>query len=199
MRNCRNESTPLVGRNVFENRWHSSTSPFLAWIGSPIGLQLFAEIEILHDLSGQSRATRHREFAAGRLRLWRPRLSRPARAADADVKAGARVYKDNCETCHGEGLHNNSGIAFDLRRLHADEHDRFVNSGLNGKNATGPAGRTRRRGDRAALELYPRQRLRCRREVRSNKRGPLEIRGKLRMTIEECVQPRLDPSRRSQP
>jgi mono/diheme cytochrome c family protein len=62
-------------------------------------------------------------------------LSRPARAADADVKAGARVYQDNCETCHGEGLHNNSGVTFDLRRLRADEHDRFVNSVLNGKNA----------------------------------------------------------------
>lgn len=59
----------------------------------------------------------------------------PARAADADVKAGARVYQDNCETCHGEGLHNNSGVTFDLRRLHADEHERFVNSVLNGKNA----------------------------------------------------------------
>lgn len=59
----------------------------------------------------------------------------PARAADDDVKAGARVYQDNCETCHGEGLHNNSGVTFDLRRLHADEHDRFVNSVLNGKNA----------------------------------------------------------------
>ena len=59
----------------------------------------------------------------------------PACAADADVRAGALVYRENCETCHGEGLHNNSGVAFDLRRLHANEHDRFVNSVLNGKNA----------------------------------------------------------------
>jgi len=59
----------------------------------------------------------------------------PACAADADLKAGARVYEENCETCHGEGLRNYSGVSFDLRRLHADEHDRFVNSVLNGKNA----------------------------------------------------------------
>ena len=32
-------------------------------------------------------------------------------------------------------VHNNSGVTFDLRRLHADEHERFVNSVLNGKNA----------------------------------------------------------------
>jgi cytochrome c5 len=59
----------------------------------------------------------------------------PACAADADLKAGARVYEENCEACHGEGLRNYSGVSFDLRRLHADEHDRFVNSVLNGKNA----------------------------------------------------------------
>ena len=60
-----NEPTPLVDRNLFENIWHCSTPPFLARIGSPIGLQLFVEIEILHDLSKQSRATRHRELALG--------------------------------------------------------------------------------------------------------------------------------------
>ncbi|HEU5276157.1 MAG TPA: cytochrome c, partial [Xanthobacteraceae bacterium] len=38
-------------------------------------------------------------------------------------------------TCHGDDLENNSGIAFDLRRLRADEHPRFVNSVLHGKNA----------------------------------------------------------------
>jgi mono/diheme cytochrome c family protein len=58
-----------------------------------------------------------------------------AQAADDKVKTGARLYQDNCESCHGEDLHNNSGVTFDLRRLRADEHDRFVNSVLNGKNA----------------------------------------------------------------
>ena len=75
----------------------------------------------------------------------------PAHAADDNVKGGARVYQNNCESCHGEDLHNNSGVTFDLRRLHANEHDRFVNSVLNGKNAM-PAWR-------GALELGEIERL----------------------------------------
>jgi len=59
----------------------------------------------------------------------------PVCAADEDLKGGARIYQENCENCHGEALRNNSGASFDLRRLHADEHDRFVNSVFNGKNA----------------------------------------------------------------
>jgi mono/diheme cytochrome c family protein len=57
-----------------------------------------------------------------------------AAADDAAVRKGAKIYENNCSTCHGDGLQNNSGIAFDLRRLHADEHARFVNSVLRGKN-----------------------------------------------------------------
>jgi mono/diheme cytochrome c family protein len=60
----------------------------------------------------------------------------PARAADeAAVRSGAKIYENNCATCHGDELQNNSNIAFDLRRLKADEHGRFVNSVLQGKNA----------------------------------------------------------------
>jgi mono/diheme cytochrome c family protein len=54
---------------------------------------------------------------------------------DAAVRKGARIYENNCSNCHGAELQNNSGIAFDLRRLRADEHERFVNSVLRGKNA----------------------------------------------------------------
>ncbi len=54
---------------------------------------------------------------------------------DAAVHKGAKIYENNCSTCHGDELQNNSGIAFDLRRLHGDEHARFVNSVLHGKNA----------------------------------------------------------------
>jgi mono/diheme cytochrome c family protein len=57
-----------------------------------------------------------------------------AAADDAAVRKGAKLYENNCSNCHGEDLQNNSGIAFDLRRLHADEHARFVNSVLHGKN-----------------------------------------------------------------
>jgi cytochrome c6 len=57
------------------------------------------------------------------------------RAADeAAVRKGAKIYENNCSTCHGDDLRNNSGIAFDLRRLRADERARFVNSVLHGKN-----------------------------------------------------------------
>jgi len=58
-----------------------------------------------------------------------------AAADDGAAARGERLYNKNCATCHGDDLQNNSGIAFDLRRLKADEHARFVNSVLYGKNA----------------------------------------------------------------
>ena len=63
-------------------------------------------------------------------------LSQAAAAADETAaRMGAKVYENNCSTCHGDDLQNNSSIAFDLRRMKADEHFRFVNSVLHGKNA----------------------------------------------------------------
>ena len=63
-------------------------------------------------------------------------LTHPCAAQDAaSARAGAKIYENRCSNCHGEDLQNNSHIAFDLRRLRADEHARFVNSVLNGKNA----------------------------------------------------------------
>ena len=64
-------------------------------------------------------------------------IALPCAAAAEDaaaVRKGAKIYENNCSTCHGDDLQNNSGIAFDLRRLHADEHARFVSSVLHGKN-----------------------------------------------------------------
>ena len=54
--------------------------------------------------------------------------------AEDPAATGARIYAENCSTCHGDELVNNAHIAFDLRRLKADEHARFVNSVLHGKN-----------------------------------------------------------------
>jgi mono/diheme cytochrome c family protein len=51
------------------------------------------------------------------------------------VEKGERLYAKYCATCHGDDLQNNTGVAFDLRRLTADEHPRFVNSVQHGKNA----------------------------------------------------------------
>jgi mono/diheme cytochrome c family protein len=59
----------------------------------------------------------------------------PARADEQAVRRGARIYSNNCSNCHGDDLQNNSPIAFDLRRLHDEEHLRFVTSVTNGKNA----------------------------------------------------------------
>jgi len=64
-----------------------------------------------------------------------PLASSGAAADDAAATRGERLYNKYCATCHGDDLQNNSGIAFDLRRLKADEHARFVNSVLHGKNA----------------------------------------------------------------
>jgi mono/diheme cytochrome c family protein len=55
------------------------------------------------------------------------------------AQAGAMVYLDYCSSCHGDGLQNTSGgVTFDLRRLRPQDHDRFVNSVLNGKNQMPP-------------------------------------------------------------
>lgn len=58
-----------------------------------------------------------------------------ALAQDEAAARGERLYAKYCSNCHGDDLQNNSGVAFDLRRLKADEHPRFVNSVLHGKNA----------------------------------------------------------------
>jgi mono/diheme cytochrome c family protein len=62
-------------------------------------------------------------------------LVRTAAADEAAIRTGGKIYENNCSTCHGDDLQNNSSIAFDLRRLKSDEHSRFVNSVLHGKNA----------------------------------------------------------------
>jgi len=54
--------------------------------------------------------------------------------AEGVAKRGERLYADNCSTCHGEELQNNSTVAFVLRRLKSDEHERFVTSVTQGKN-----------------------------------------------------------------
>jgi mono/diheme cytochrome c family protein len=51
------------------------------------------------------------------------------------AEAGAAVYALRCSPCHGVDLNNTSGgQVFDLRRLRPDEHDRFVNSVISGKD-----------------------------------------------------------------
>jgi mono/diheme cytochrome c family protein len=58
-----------------------------------------------------------------------------ANAEDIAVSKGERLYDRNCSQCHGDNLQNNSGVAFDLRRLQANEHSRFIDAVLHGKRA----------------------------------------------------------------
>jgi cytochrome c6 len=50
----------------------------------------------------------------------------------SQIDAGAEVYQSKCAECHGERLVN-TGSAFDLRKLHADERPRFNKSVMDGK------------------------------------------------------------------
>jgi mono/diheme cytochrome c family protein len=59
----------------------------------------------------------------------------PISAEEISASTGERIYDKNCSQCHGDDLQNNSGVAFDLRRLKAEEHSRFLDSVLHGKRA----------------------------------------------------------------
>ena len=55
------------------------------------------------------------------------------------VEAGATIYGDYCSSCHGDGLRNTSGgVTFDLRRLRAEDRDRFLDAVLNGRRQMPP-------------------------------------------------------------
>ncbi len=53
------------------------------------------------------------------------------------VQIGSKIYATNCAICHGPKMENPDTEvgAFDLRFFPHDEHDRFVDSVTNGKNA----------------------------------------------------------------
>jgi mono/diheme cytochrome c family protein len=59
--------------------------------------------------------------------------------ASTKVTVGEQIYSDYCSNCHGVELNNSSsGATFDLRRLRPEDHDRFVQSVLNGKRQMPP-------------------------------------------------------------
>ena len=53
------------------------------------------------------------------------------------IQAGAKMFAQRCAICHGQKMQNPDTDlgAFDLREFPRDEHDRFVHSVTNGKNA----------------------------------------------------------------
>src|SRR4051794_24539840 len=61
-------------------------------------------------------------------------ITAPA-GAQSLVEKGNTLYHNRCAGCHGEQLKAFAGgPAFDLRRLRPDEHDRFVESVISGKD-----------------------------------------------------------------
>jgi mono/diheme cytochrome c family protein len=55
--------------------------------------------------------------------------------AQSLAEKGDTLYHNRCAGCHGEQLKAFAGgQAFDLRRLRPDEHDRFVESVISGKD-----------------------------------------------------------------
>ena len=62
-------------------------------------------------------------------------IGAPGLAADDAAARGAKVYAQNCAQCHGPNMVDPGNGSFDLRTFPADQHDRFVNSVMNGKRA----------------------------------------------------------------
>jgi len=54
------------------------------------------------------------------------------------TESGENLYNMYCSPCHGDGLINTTGQAFDLRKLTAGDRARFENSVLMGKNQMPP-------------------------------------------------------------
>jgi mono/diheme cytochrome c family protein len=62
-----------------------------------------------------------------------------AHADTAQLETGEKVYGDYCASCHGDELRNTSGgVTFDLRRLRASDHERYLDAVLNGKRQMPP-------------------------------------------------------------
>jgi cytochrome c6 len=60
-------------------------------------------------------------------------------ADSAQVTKGEKIYGEYCSNCHGDELRNVSGgVTADLRRLRPQDHERFLDSVLNGKRQMPP-------------------------------------------------------------
>jgi mono/diheme cytochrome c family protein len=60
-----------------------------------------------------------------------------AKPDPAKVEQGEQVYADYCQVCHGDDLVS-SGQTFDLRKLKADERERYRRAVVNGKGQMPP-------------------------------------------------------------
>ena len=59
----------------------------------------------------------------------------PGYAADNPSARGAAVYGQHCAQCHGPNMVRPVSGSADLRAFPVDQHDRFINSVINGKRA----------------------------------------------------------------
>lgn len=83
--------------------------------------------------------SRARASLAPRVAVVLVSLASVAHADAAKIAVGATIYENYCASCHGEGLRNTSGGAtFDLRRLRAQDHARFLDAVLNGTRQMPP-------------------------------------------------------------
>jgi len=80
-------------------------------------------------------------------------LPAPVAADEAQVRAGAEIYAQNCSPCHGPRLIGDES-AFDLRKFPREERDRFVNSVIRGRNTMPPWGDLLKPEDVEALWAY---------------------------------------------
>ena len=69
------------------------------------------------------------------------------------VSAGQALYDRNCSPCHGSSMADPEG-AFDLRKFPHDQHERFVESIIHGKNTMPPWGSLLKSEEIEALWAY---------------------------------------------
>ena len=73
--------------------------------------------------------------------------------SSAQVRLGAEIFERNCAPCHGARMQDPES-AFDLRKFPPNQHDRFVNSVMRGKNQMPPWGDMLKTEDIEALWAY---------------------------------------------
>ena len=73
--------------------------------------------------------------------------------APAQIKTGSGIYAQTCAPCHGPQM-KNPEAAFDLRKMTADQKERFVTSVVKGKNQMPPWGDVLKAEEIDALWAY---------------------------------------------
>ena len=69
------------------------------------------------------------------------------------LAAGAEIFERNCAPCHGPRMRDPES-AFDLRKFPRNQHERFVNSVMRGKNQMPPWGDMLKTDEIEALWAY---------------------------------------------